>query len=228
MLNEEDSEESDRNSIKESASRKFPIMGPNDFEFVKVHQMKITKLELHPNTEYNCSVVKKIAGQGLLYVKVRERYEFIYGESNGDSDENLLVSSFSSVPSGDQNNETNQSVANGEQADDSDPAVAHVHEEKTAEGTNEVETTDKPCESGTPTSAVDELDPYNCLIQEITAREMTDPVEILKFLQGHLIKGRQSDVADGGDSTAPDPEDPKTVNKLHLYGSRKHFAINTC
>ena len=208
MLDEEDNEESVRNSIKESASKKFPIMGTNDFEFVKVRQKKITRLELGPNTEYDYSVVKKMAGQGLLYVKVREGFEFIYGESNDDSDENLLVPSFSSVRSGDKNDETNLSVVNRDKADKSELAVAQVHE-KTAEGTNEVETTDKPCESDTPTSAADELDPYDCLIQEITEREMTDPVEILKFLQESLIKGRQLDVADGGDSTAPDPEDPK-------------------
>ena len=41
----------------------------------------------------------------------------------------------------------------------------------------------KPGESDTPTSAADELYHYDCLIQEITAREMTDPVEILNFLQ---------------------------------------------
>ena len=204
MLDEEDNEESVRNSIKESACKKFPIMGPNDFEFVKVRQKKITRLELGPNTEYNYSVLKKMAGQGLLYVKVREGYEFIYRDGNGDSDENLLVSSLSSVPSGDQNDETSLCVANRDEACGSNLPVAHVHEEKTAEGTNKIEITDKPGESVTPTSAGD----YDCLIQQISARQLTDPVEILKFLQERLIKGRQLDVADGGNSTAPDPEDP--------------------
>lgn len=226
MLDEEDNEESVRNSIKESASKKFPIMGPNDFEFVKVRQKKITRLELGPNTEYNYSVVKKMAGQGILYVKVREGYEFIYGESNGDSDENLLVSSFSSVPSGAQNDETNLSVGNRDKAGDSEQAVALVHEEKTAEGTNEVETTNKPGESDTQTSAVHELDPYDCLIQEITAREMTDPVEILKFLQERLIKGRKLDVADGDNSTAPDPEDPKNTTN-YICVDRENILQST-
>ena len=54
-----------------------------------------------------------MAGQRLLYVKVREGFEFIYGESNDDSDENLLVPSFSSVRSGDKNDETNLSVRQG-------------------------------------------------------------------------------------------------------------------
>lgn len=76
------------------------------------------------------------------------------------------------MPSGDQNDQTNLSVANRDKADYSEQAVAHVYEGKIAEGTNEVETTNKPGESDTPTSAVDELDPYDCLIQEITAREI--------------------------------------------------------
>ena len=42
ILDEEDSEESVRNSIKESASNEFYVIGPNGFEFVKVYQKKIT------------------------------------------------------------------------------------------------------------------------------------------------------------------------------------------
>ena len=46
MLDEEDNEESVRNSIRESVIKKLPIISPNDFEFVKVQQKKITRLEL--------------------------------------------------------------------------------------------------------------------------------------------------------------------------------------
>ena len=72
-----------------------------------------------------------MAIQVLLYVKVREGYEFIYGDRNGDSDENLLVSSLSSMRSrGDQNDETNLSAANRDEANDSEPAVAHIYTKK--------------------------------------------------------------------------------------------------
>ena len=53
-----------------------------------------------------------MVGQGLLYVKVREGFDCVSGESNDDSDENLLVSSFSWVHSNDNNNEKNLTFGN--------------------------------------------------------------------------------------------------------------------
>lgn len=59
LLNENDNEEAIRQSIKESLKSKFPMIGPNDFQFVKVRQKKISILELGPGTEYSFAVVKK-------------------------------------------------------------------------------------------------------------------------------------------------------------------------
>ena len=101
MLDEEDDEQSVRNAIKESVRKKFAIIRANDFEFVKMHQNKVSVLELGPGTEYNHSVVKKMARQGLLYVKKKEGFKCVYGESSDDSDETLLVSPFSSVKNSD-------------------------------------------------------------------------------------------------------------------------------
>ena len=136
-----------------------------------------------------------MAEQVLLYVKVRKGYEFIYGDRNGDSNENLLVSSLSSMPSrGDQNDETYLSAANRGEANDSEPAVAHIHEEKTADGTNEVETTDKPGESDTATSAGDELDRYDCLISSANFCKTDDrscrdlEISLRTFDQGKTIR----------------------------------------
>ena len=111
MLDEEDDEQSVRNAIKESVGKKFPIIRANDSEFVKVRQKKISVLELGPGTEYNYSVVKKMAGQGLLYVKVKEGFECVYGESSDDSDEILLVSPFSSVNNSNGTDKTELTVA---------------------------------------------------------------------------------------------------------------------
>ena len=48
-LNENDNEEAIRQSvIKESLSNKFPLIGSNDFEFVKVRQKKISPMEQGP------------------------------------------------------------------------------------------------------------------------------------------------------------------------------------
>ena len=74
MLDEEDDEECIRKAIKNSVASKFPIIRANDFQFVK--------LELGPGTQYDYSVVKKMAGQGLLYVKIKEGFECLYEDSD--------------------------------------------------------------------------------------------------------------------------------------------------
>ena len=82
-LNENDNEETIRQSIiKESLSNKFPVIGSNDFEFVKVRQKKISPMEQGPGTEYSFAVAKKMAGQGLLYVRIKQGYEFLYEEDH--------------------------------------------------------------------------------------------------------------------------------------------------
>ena len=82
-LNENDNEETIRQSIiNESLSNKFPVIGSNDFEFVTVRQKKISPMEQGPGTEYSFAVVKKMAGQGLLYVRIKRGYEFFYAHSN--------------------------------------------------------------------------------------------------------------------------------------------------
>ena len=77
-INKNDNEEAIRQSVKESLSNKFPLIGSNDFEFVKVRQKKISPTELGPGTEYSFAVAKKMAGQGLLYVRIKRGYEFLY------------------------------------------------------------------------------------------------------------------------------------------------------
>ena len=174
MLDEED-EESVRNAIKESVGKKFPIIRANDFEFVKMRQNKVSVLELGPGTEYNYSV-EIMAGQGLMYVKKKEGFECVYGESSDASDEILLVSPFSSVNNSDGTDKTELILA---------PL------EHTIVQTDEIETTSEPGESDMPVNTGTEVNPYDCLIDEISAKDFIDPVEILKFLQARLIKGRE-------------------------------------
>ena len=90
-LDEDDNEKRIRNAIKDFLSSKFPSLGENDFDFVKVRHKAITKLELGPGTEFNYAVLKKMVGQGQLYLKVKEGYEFLY-DFNNDSDAELLKS----------------------------------------------------------------------------------------------------------------------------------------
>ncbi|PFX27113.1 hypothetical protein AWC38_SpisGene8187 [Stylophora pistillata] len=81
MLTDEDSENVFRNKILESLKKKYPLMGMNDFEFVKVRHKAISTLQLGSGTEYSYAVVKKMAGQGLLYVKIKQGFKFIYDDA---------------------------------------------------------------------------------------------------------------------------------------------------
>ena len=175
MLDEEDDEECIRKAIKNSVASKFPIIRANDFEFVKVRQKKITKLELGPGTQYDYSVVKKMAGQGLLYVKIKEGFECLYE----DSDDTTLSTS----------KVDNDALHN---KDENDEILSYEIPDNM---------TDSPAE----------VNPFDCVINEITEKDLTDPVEILKFLQQRLIKGRKLDVATAAFDIPPDPEDSQNA-----------------
>ena len=125
-------------------------------------------------------------------MKKKQGFECVYGESSDDSDEILLVSPFSSVNNSDGTDKTELILA---------PL------EHTIVQTDEIETSNEPGESDMPVNTGTEVNPYDCLIDEISAKDFIDPVEILKFLQARLVKGRELDVVDEGN--VPDLEDSK-------------------
>ena len=87
VLNEDDSELCVRGKIVSSLKSEYGLLGPNDFDFVKVTQKKISVLRLAEGTEYNYSVVKKLAGQGLLYIRMKKAYNFVLNESHSGQDQ---------------------------------------------------------------------------------------------------------------------------------------------
>ena len=90
-LGQQDSEAQVREKIASSLKEKYNIIGPNDFEFVKVTQKKISVLHLSKQTEYNYDVVKKLVGQGLLYIRIKVGFEFVLNENHtSDSDSELV------------------------------------------------------------------------------------------------------------------------------------------
>ena len=180
-LDEDDNEKSIRNAIKDSLSSKFPSLGENDFDFVKVRHKAITKLELGPGTEFNYAVVKKMAGQGQLYVKVKEGYEFLYDLDNDDANllksylepEIIIVNETEATESACSSSSSNDSRKQPTEKDPGSMIMKENHEESAA------------CVSFA-----------DSLINEITEQSLTDPVEILRFLQKNLVKGRVLDVQD--------------------------------
>ena len=185
----------DYTTIKESLTNKFPLIGSNDFEFVKVRQKKISILELGPGTEYSFAVVKKMAGQGLLYIRIKPGFEFLYGE---DDDSDMEISYLEKA--GENNNDT-RSIS---------PVQSAVNTITTGEGNDEQPNQEQPGERNTPAvsathhaSDLPEKEPDDLLV-EIDQHSLSDPVEILRFLQQQLIKGRAMDVPDN--SSPPEGE----------------------
>ena len=101
MAEEDDREENIRRKLKKSLVKKFEIIGENDFEFVKVRQKKITVLDLGTHMEYGYPVVKKMAGQGLLYIRIKQGYDFVYNSnySKEEYEDCLIVDPNPSYPS---------------------------------------------------------------------------------------------------------------------------------
>ena len=157
-----------RKAVKDSLAAKFPLLGVNDFEFVKVRHKAISTLQLGPGTEYNYSVVKKMAGQGLVYLKVKQGFEFVYN-GEPESDDDLLKSTFDSTCSA-------TDAATENQIPDFE-GNQHVENQDLLEGADV-----------SPASKTDQL------IEEIYKQGMSDPVEILRFLQKELLQGRDLDV----------------------------------
>ena len=85
-LGEQDSEDNIREKIASSLKEKYSIIGPKDFELVKVTQEKISVLHLSKGTEYSYDVVKKMVGQGLLYIRMKMGFEFVLNEQLHTSD----------------------------------------------------------------------------------------------------------------------------------------------
>lgn len=190
LLGEEDNEKTVREAIKELLIKTFPIIGPNDFNFVKVKQKKITSLELGLGAEYNYSVAKKLCGQGLLYVKVKEGYEFVYEEgsstSNGDGSDDKILDDDKLLSSALDDDKLLSSAL-----DDDKPLTSTGDDNndygKDLQASVEIDNTDEEAISVSKT-VLDEI------VDIITTKNLSDPIEILRLLQQKLIKGRKLDV----------------------------------
>lgn len=152
-------------------------MGMNDFEFVKVRHNAISTLQLGSGTEYSYAVVKKMAGQGLLYVKIKQGFEFIYDDALVDG--KYLSDEIS----------TNAIVKSEKGLNDPLQGSSSSSLDATTKGAEMGK--DKGDEFSTPPHCHEVV---SALIQGIDAEKLTDPAEILKFLQKSLIPGRKLDI----------------------------------
>lgn len=84
----EDENQSDiREKLAMSLFKAFPLIGANDFDFVKVKRKEITKMNLGRGMEYGFSVLKKMAGQELLYLQMKKQFKFFLNDESSTSSE---------------------------------------------------------------------------------------------------------------------------------------------
>eukprot|EP00794_Sanderia_malayensis_P016069 gene16069-17692_t len=93
MASEDNSETEIRLSIRDSLRRKFPLIGQGDFVFVKVQHKKISVLELQPGAQYNYPVIKKMARQGMLYIRLKSSVNYILEQDGESSTDSVLLES---------------------------------------------------------------------------------------------------------------------------------------
>ena len=90
-LSEQDCEAQVREKIASTLKEKYSVIGPNDFEFVKVTQKRISVLHLSKQPEYNYDVVKKLVGQGLLYIRIKMGFEFVVNQNHASNSDSELL-----------------------------------------------------------------------------------------------------------------------------------------
>ena len=164
MVNEGNSEAEIRLKVKNALNNKFPVFGADDFEFIKVRQKRISKPELQPGAEYNFMVIKKMAGQGMLYLRMKPGYNFALNDDTDPEEDEIMV------------------VEKEMLATKSEESDKHFVNEHVPGNT-------------LPPAGVD-IAP---IMNEISEKSFTDPVEILRYFQSRVVRGRQLNLLDASE-----------------------------
>ena len=192
-LAEDDSEATVRAKVASSLKSQFSLLGPNDFEFVKVTQKTLSVLRLAENTEYNYNVVKKLAGQGLLYIRVKQAFDFVLTEQvDLEEDQNEIESyqqdtTFTSAASSTTSTITSQidrpSISTSPNIQTEGESSATTPRHHTESSTN---TTHQSWEENGSKF-------YQNIVSEFPASVIVEPTEMMRYLQCKIVYGRPLD-----------------------------------
>ena len=192
-LAEDDSEATVRAKVASSLKSQYSLLGPNDFEFVKVTQKTVSVLRLAENTEYNYNVVKKLAGQGLLYIRVKQAFDFVLTEQvDLEEDQNEIGSyqqdtNLTSAASSTTSTITSQidrpSISASPNYQTEGPSSAATPRHHTESSTN---TTHQSWEENGSKF-------YQNIVSEFPASVIVEPTEMLRYLQCKIVYGRPLD-----------------------------------
>lgn len=194
-LTPSDTEKIIRDKIVSSLKPRYPMIENRDFEFVKVVQKKISVLQMGKGTEYDYSVVKKLAGQGLLYIRMKQVMQFAVDESL-QGEEDMAEDPFDTIELPNPCNSPTTSIdLTGTQHG------CNVAPDGTSVGQTPLEL-EQPALSPHPVQkfgpAVPEigLSPFFSTVIDEMPFTAIDATEMLRYLQGKILSGRDLDVSD--------------------------------
>ena len=197
VLNEDDDESNVRAKIVSSLQGQYSLLGPNDFDFVKVTQKRISVLRLGENTEYNYGVVKKLAGQGLLYIRIKQAFDFVVNE-------HAELAQDQSPPIDQNVSESYQPIQQSisgttYQTAGSTSTITAQRDGLTLPTTSTFHTAGL-INTSTPTCQTEQGDNgtefYDKIISEFPASVIVEPTEMLRYLQRKIGRGRPLDMTD--------------------------------
>ena len=187
-LAEDDSEATVRAKVASSLKSQYSLLGPDDFEFVKVTQKTVSVLRLAESTEYNYNVVKKLAGQGLLYIRVKQAFDFVLTEQvDLEEDQNYQQdTNFTNAASSITSTITSQidrpiNTSPNFQTEGASSATTPRHHTE-----NSTNTTHQSWEENGSKF-------YQKILSEFPASVIVEPTEMLRYLQCKIVYGRPLD-----------------------------------
>ena len=235
-LTASDTEKVIREKIVSSLKTRYPMIESRDFEFVKVVQKKISVLQMRKGTEYDYTVVKKLAGQGLLYIRIKQVTQFAVGESL-QVEEDLAEDPFGTLESPNPFNSPTISIDLTSTENGCNVAPDGTSVRQTPLESEQPTLSPQPVQKVGPADPEIELSPF-FVFDEMPA-SVNDPTEMLRFLRGKILSGRDLDVSDesselSGDtnyisvdrdnvlettfSELKDVKDPRITFEVQFYG----------
>ena len=205
VLNEDDDEASVRAKIASSLKEQYSLLGPNDFEFVKITQKTISILRLGENTEYNYGVVKKLVGQGLLYVRIKQAFDFVLNEQVHLEDDQCCFPNNQNVTESCQPDQNSTSAATYQTGRSTSTTTSQIDQPSIT--TTPTFQTEGPSRTSTlihhegsiststhQTEQDNGIQFYQKIISEFSASVIVEPTEMLRYLQRKIVYGRPLDM----------------------------------
>ena len=219
-----------RKAICEAINKKHPLVSQDDFEFLKANRRKLMKPI--SSGEYNFNQIKLLAGQGSIYVKLKERYEYLldpeYDLKSNDFDDELPV--FGNIG----NNRNQECDANGstdiiEMGEQNrtitgnlnppvnrPPSVEVNHSINTLQPEPEISGNSDPIMAAQSENNLEVV--VDMIYKYCSHNTIVNPVEILRLAQKCVIRGRELEV------TRLDSENEGETNMIVI---NRYDVLNT-